>query len=105
MFSQVTNQMVKACKAYITDDGMTRIWDQTCTAVTTRMRHCILLYDHYQLAFQNAKKKMAQNPDEKPFDFSEMYIFGKFDAFCKRLDKVCTNLHIHLVLQTFILLR
>ena len=25
---------------------------------------------------------------EKEFDFSEMYTFGKFDSFCKRVKKV-----------------
>lgn len=34
------------------------------------------------------QKKLQETPSEKQFDFSEMYIFGKFDAFCKRIQKV-----------------
>ena len=26
--------------------------------------------------------------NERPFDFSEMYIFGKFDTFTRRLKKI-----------------
>ena len=29
-----------------------------------------------------------KNKSEKEFDFSEMYTFGKFVSFCKRLEKV-----------------
>jgi len=31
---------------------------------------------------------MEETPGEKPFDFSQLYIFGKFEAFCRRLEKV-----------------
>lgn len=31
---------------------------------------------------------MEQNPAERQFDFSEMYIFGKFEAFHRRLVKI-----------------
>lgn len=27
-------------------------------------------------------------PDERQFEFSEMYIFGKFDTFTRRLKKI-----------------
>jgi dynein heavy chain len=27
-------------------------------------------------------------PNERPFEFSEMYIFGKFDTFTRRLKKI-----------------
>lgn len=37
---------------------------------------------------------MQETPDEKQFDFSEMYIFGKFDAFCKRIQKVIDMFNI-----------
>ena len=80
--------MVKACKAYITEDGMSRIWEQPHTVIIAKIQQCIQLYQDYQDAFQNCKKKIENTPGEKPFDFSEMYIFGKFDAYCKRLEKV-----------------
>lgn len=31
---------------------------------------------------------MKQNPADRQFDFSEMYIFGKFEAFHRRLVKI-----------------
>ena len=80
--------MVKACKGYLTDDGMVRIWDQPRNELVIRIQECVRLYNNYQNAFQRTKKKIEKTPGERPFDFSEMYIFGKFDAFCKRLEKV-----------------
>ena len=79
--------MVKSCKAYITEDGLTRIWDQPGEVIISKMKQCMQLYDQYQQAFQKAKKKI-ETSGERPFDFSEMYIFGKFEAFCKRMAKV-----------------
>lgn len=85
---QVTNQMVTACKKYITDDGVTRVWDQPCQPLIGKLQVCVNLYKNYQAVFQRTKKKIEETPGEKPFEFSEMYIFGKFETFCKRLDKV-----------------
>lgn len=48
---------------------------------------CIRLYKEYMKQFQKMKEKLQKTPDEN-VDFSEMYIFGKFDTFCKRLNKV-----------------
>ena len=79
--------MVKACKGYLTDDGLTRLWDQPRPELLTKIQHCIDLYNCYQNAFQRTKQRIEDIPGEKPFEFSEMYIFGKFDAFCKRLTK------------------
>ena len=83
--------MVKACKGFLTDDGLTRIWEQSYDSLMIKVNSCSKLYKSYQQAFQRAKKKIEETPHERPFDFSEMYIFGKFDAFCKRLDKVMQN--------------
>ncbi len=38
------------------------------------------------LFFQQAKLETMEN--EKKFEFSEMYIFGKFDTFTRRLKKI-----------------
>lgn len=80
--------MVTACKNYISDNGNYRIWDQSYDVLLTKLETAIHLNTEYQACFQKTKKKIEQLPGERPFDFSEMYIFGKFDAFCKRIEKV-----------------
>ena len=80
--------MVTACKNYITDHGTAKIWDQPRPALIEKLKGCVKLYSDYQAAFQKAKKKIENTPGDRPFDFSEMYIFGKFEAFCKRIEKV-----------------
>jgi len=85
---QVTNQMVKACKGYLTEEGLFRVWDQDRVTIISRIHDCLNLNRAYQDAFQRTKKRMEETPGEKPFDFSQLYIFGKFEAFCRRLEKV-----------------
>ncbi|XP_071095783.1 dynein axonemal heavy chain 8-like [Haliotis cracherodii] len=92
LFIKVTNQMVKACKTFITDDGMYRIWEQPRQELFMKLESCVKLYQTYQSAFQRTKQKIEDTPGEKPFEFSEMYIFGKFNTFCKRLQKIITLL-------------
>mgnify|MGYP001792502018 CR=1 FL=1 len=41
-----------------------------------------------QRCFHKTKKKLEEMPDERQFEFSEMYIFGKFDTFTRRLKKI-----------------
>ncbi|XP_063956179.1 dynein axonemal heavy chain 8-like [Lytechinus pictus] len=103
LFIKVTNQMVTACKNYITDDGMSRIWDQSYKTLIEKLQVSVKLYKEYQTCFHKAKKKIEAIPEERPFDFSEMYIFGKFDAFCKRIDKIIqmlTTIETYSVLTT-----
>lgn len=50
------------------------------------------MFREYQSCFHKTKKQTLERPGEKPFEVSEMYIFGKFEGFCKRLEKVCTSL-------------
>ena len=80
--------MVTACKNYITNDGMFRIWDQPYEKLLSKLHAATRLYKEYQKCFHKTKKKIDEIPGARSFDFSEMYIFGKFDAFCKRIDKV-----------------
>ena len=83
--------MVTACKDYVTDEGMNRIWDQERSELITKLQDCVQLYRNYCDAFQKCKRQMDERPSERPFEFSEMYIFGKFEAFCKRIEKVCCS--------------
>lgn len=87
-FCQITNQMVTACKRYITDNGFCRVWDVQHHSLVKRMQASLKLYHDYQFHYQRTKRMMQMSASGHDFDFSEMYIFGKFEAFCKRLKKV-----------------
>uniref|UniRef100_A0A8C4H121 Dynein, axonemal, heavy chain 5 n=1 Tax=Dicentrarchus labrax TaxID=13489 RepID=A0A8C4H121_DICLA len=88
LFVKVTNQMITACKAYITNNGSNSIWDQPQQVVTDKIKASIHLNQEYQQYFHKTKEKLEQTPSERQFDFSEMYIFGKFDTFQRRLNKI-----------------
>jgi dynein heavy chain, axonemal len=88
LFLKVTNQMITACKSYITVRGTETVWSQTQNEVIEKLKDSIKLNQEYQNCFQRTKEKLAAMPNEKPFDFSEMYIFGKFDTFTKRCQKI-----------------
>ncbi|XP_059501105.1 dynein axonemal heavy chain 8-like [Stegostoma tigrinum] len=88
LFIKVTNQMVTACKEYITEDGNARVWDQDSELIIQKMEECKKLLAEYRKYFQNTKKQTTETVRDTPFDVSEMYIFGKLDVFCKRLEKI-----------------
>ncbi|XP_036931609.1 dynein heavy chain 5, axonemal isoform X2 [Acanthopagrus latus] len=88
LFVKVTNQMITACKAYITNNGSNSIWDQPQQVVADKIKAAIHLNQEYQQYFHKTKEKLEQTPSERQFDFSEMYIFGKFDTFQRRLSKI-----------------
>ncbi|NXY25637.1 DYH8 protein, partial [Atrichornis clamosus] len=85
---KVTNQMVITCKAYITDAGLSGVWEQETSTVLEKIKDCICLLKEYQKCFREAKKEIVETLGEKAFEVSEMYIFGKSEAFCRRLEKI-----------------
>uniref|UniRef100_G1SYW3 Dynein axonemal heavy chain 5 n=1 Tax=Oryctolagus cuniculus TaxID=9986 RepID=G1SYW3_RABIT len=88
LFVKVTNQMISACKAYITNNGTASIWNQPQDIVMEKILSAITLKQEYQHCFHKTKQKLKENPHEKQFEFSEMYIFGKFETFHRRLAKI-----------------
>ncbi|XP_052831159.1 dynein axonemal heavy chain 5-like [Octopus bimaculoides] len=88
LFVKVTNQMITASKAYITCDGSETVWTQPTDLLMKKLHDCIMLNDTYQKCFQQTKEKLEKLPHERQFDFSGMYIFGKFDTFVRRLRKI-----------------
>ncbi|CAF4427698.1 unnamed protein product, partial [Didymodactylos carnosus] len=88
LFVKITNQMITTCKNYVTNNYTETIWSQEQSILISKLRDCIKLNDEYQRNFQLTKTKLAQTPNERPFDFSEMYIFGKFDSFQRRCEKI-----------------
>ncbi|RMC15911.1 hypothetical protein DUI87_08116 [Hirundo rustica rustica] len=85
---KVTNQMISACKSYIANNDTDTIWNQPQETVVEKLQAAIRLKQEYQNCFHKIKENLEQNPAERQFDFSEMYIFGKFEAFHRRLVKI-----------------
>uniref|UniRef100_A0A8D3DUG5 Dynein heavy chain 5, axonemal-like n=1 Tax=Scophthalmus maximus TaxID=52904 RepID=A0A8D3DUG5_SCOMX len=84
---KVTNQMISTCRSYLLQ-GVARIWDHSRPELLQRISECCHLNDQYQRSFQSVRDQLKENPENRQFDFSENYIFGKFDAFCRRLEKI-----------------
>ena len=80
--------MITACKSYITGGGKETVWTQPTEAVIKKLNNCIKLNEEYQRCFHKTKQKLEDMPNERKFEFSEMYIFGKFDTFTRRLKKI-----------------
>ena len=81
--SQVTNQMITACKAHITENGSVKVWEVEVKELLQRFKVCHDLSQHYQECFQKAKERAKSA--SRQFEVSEMYVFGKFSSFCRRL--------------------
>ncbi|KAK1795394.1 hypothetical protein P4O66_010566 [Electrophorus voltai] len=86
LFVKVTNQMVTTCKAYLCQ-GVARIWDMDRQELLKRIRACQQLNQEYRQCFLRVWEELP-HPSGHQFDFSENYIFGKFNTFCKRLENI-----------------
>ena len=78
--------MVSACKEHITSEGEISVWDVAPEALLERSANCQKLYECYQHCFEISKQRLSS--DRRPFEISEMYVFGKFASFCRRLGQV-----------------
>ncbi|XP_050711756.1 dynein axonemal heavy chain 5-like isoform X2 [Eriocheir sinensis] len=85
---KITNQMIRACQVYISRQGTASIWSQPRSDVRVKIQHCLKLHATYRSAYQKTKEKLEAMPGERPFSFSEQYVFGKFEAFCCRLNNI-----------------
>uniref|UniRef100_A0A8C0UWX5 Dynein heavy chain 5, axonemal-like n=1 Tax=Cyanistes caeruleus TaxID=156563 RepID=A0A8C0UWX5_CYACU len=83
LFLKITNQIIKTCKTYLCE-GVSKIWDLDRQELLKRIQQCIFLKEKYQASFQKIRE---ENPSVV-FIVSENYIFGKFETFCKRLEKI-----------------
>ncbi|WAR12300.1 DYH5-like protein [Mya arenaria] len=102
LFVKITNQMITACKSYITNDGCETVWTQPPGEVIKKLNDCIRLNEEYQRCFHKTKEKLEKMPNERPFEFSEMYIFGKFDTFTKRLRNIIAIFDVFSVYSTLV---
>lgn len=93
--------MITTCKRYITDNHSETIWTLPQNDLRDRIQNCLKLNEEYQQNFHLVKKKLEKDPSKPQFDFSEVYIFGKFESFARRLKKIIEmfdiiNIYSHL---------
>ncbi|KAM6127972.1 dynein axonemal heavy chain 8 [Pterocles gutturalis] len=98
LFIKVTNQMVTTCRSYITNGGLSGVWEQETSVIIGKIEDCMFLLKEYQKCFHETKQEILEALGEKSFEVSETYIFGKSEAFCRRLEKIT---EIIAVVQTF----
>lgn len=79
--------MIRSCKDYITCHGKENIWSQDRNAVREKLVNCVRLNKAYHDSYLHVKEH-NYIPDQPPLQFSENYVFGKFDTFCRRLAKI-----------------
>ncbi len=58
---QITNQMITACKSYITEWGRETVWSQPRDEVLKKLRDCIKLNEEYQGNFHKTKVPKYQD--------------------------------------------
>nr|WAW84834.1 axonemal dynein heavy chain A [Halisarca dujardinii] len=88
LFVKVTNQMVVSCQSYISEGFCVKVWDIEPEILLKRIEACYKLYDVYQTCYSKTKAKAQECTLGKPFEMSEMYVFGKFESLCKRLSDI-----------------
>lgn len=86
--------MIDTCKQYITCRNTQPIWGQDRVQICQKLNDCIRLnstyHDTYTL-IQRQPMPTSSSADTTiavQFKFSENYVFGKFDSFCRRLQKI-----------------
>ncbi|XP_022821404.1 dynein heavy chain 8, axonemal-like [Spodoptera litura] len=85
---KVTNQILNMCMNFLTKNGKKTIWNQDKHVFMDKAKYCLSLYQFYRDCYDENEKEMLEAASERPFDCSEMHIFGKFETFKKRLVKI-----------------
>ncbi|XP_026319440.1 dynein heavy chain 8, axonemal-like [Hyposmocoma kahamanoa] len=85
---KVTNQILNMCLDYLTYGGKKTIWNQDKLNFIKKAKVCLDLYSFYRDCYDETQNEMKEASDERPFGCSTMYIFGKFETFKTRLEKI-----------------
>ncbi|GFV14078.1 dynein heavy chain 5, axonemal [Trichonephila clavipes] len=93
--------MINSCKRYLSCNGTKSVWEQPEDVVKRKISACIELNEEYQTCFQRVKDE-TEVPQTREFHFCEVFVFGKFDAFCNRLKKLlklfdCVQIHDNII--------
>lgn len=95
--------MIIACKAHLNVNGTLNIWHDAKSAMIARMKDCIELHKQYYDCFKAMINSIHESSEGKTLEISEMYVFGKFNTFKTRLNKLIDVMEItvaHSILQS-----
>ena len=84
---KVTNEVLVTIKK-ILGKKLKKNYALDATVYFTDFPLVLEIYKTYQSSYQLIKRKLDLQDELPKFDFSEMYIFGRLEAFSKRLTKV-----------------
>ncbi|KAJ3662197.1 hypothetical protein Zmor_006553 [Zophobas morio] len=84
---KVSNQMINVCRAYLNCNGAKTVWNQKKQVVLDKIKVCLDMYLKYYQCFKHIQEEMKE-AGESPFECSEMYVFGKFETFKKRVEEI-----------------
>ncbi|KAK0178414.1 hypothetical protein PV328_002364 [Microctonus aethiopoides] len=83
---KITNQMIAACKDYVTERGRETVWSLDRNLARSQLKHCLRLNRAYRETYRLVRCSPAVT--EQEFSFSETHVFGRFDSFCARIRKI-----------------
>jgi dynein heavy chain len=86
LFRKITDQMIANCRSAVESKGS--IWDQPTSDLIKALQLSLDTNKTYQEQYRLTRDKLAENPKGKQFDFNENIIFGKFDLYCRRVEKL-----------------
>jgi len=86
LFRKITEQMIASCRESVEAGG--NLWEQSTPELIGKLRACLETNAQYQASYGQMRTQLAETPKGKQFDFNENVIFGKFDLFCRRVEKL-----------------
>ncbi|CAG0918290.1 unnamed protein product [Notodromas monacha] len=91
---KITTQMINSCNDYISSHGSLTIWTQPKQVVRRKLELCLELHSVYRRSF-HVSQGMLEREGVPAFTFSTHLVFGKFDSFAKRLQRIMDLLQMY----------
>jgi dynein heavy chain, axonemal len=92
LLCKITNQMIVSCKVYIQSTEKEKtLFSQPQEIIIRKMNQCIDLNKEYKRCYNNFIDKIANKRNDinnKNNSFSKILIFGNFNTFVTRLEKI-----------------
>ncbi|KAI9021920.1 dynein heavy chain and region D6 of dynein motor-domain-containing protein [Hyaloraphidium curvatum] len=83
---KIANQMVRCCHGHVLKQGVDHsFWTLDSDEARGKLQVCLRLRDSFQSTFEEMKLKI-QSFIAQPPEISTKHVFGKLDAFCRRLN-------------------